>query len=81
MNLSSEEKTLFENEFKKILDYINQIQEVSGFIDASTDTAVGEVHNVTREDVTSSSNSRKEIIDLFPEKQDNYLSVKKVIEQ
>ena len=81
MNLSSEENTLFENEFKKIIDYISQIQGVSDFIDASTDTKVGEVYNVTREDTPLFDSSREEIIGLFPKKQNDYLSVKKVIEQ
>ncbi len=80
IGLSSEEKELFEGEFKKILGYIDKIQEVSDFIDASTDTKVGDTYNVTREDVVLNFDSKEKLIELFPEKQENYLSVKKVIE-
>lgn len=81
IELSEEEKEGLGSDFKKIIEYIDKIKSVSGLIDATTDTSVGELRNVTRDDTPGAVFSSKEITGLFPKSKDGYLAVKKVLEQ
>ncbi len=81
IELTPEEEIALEADFKKILSYIDQIQEVSGFVDATTDTTVGELRNVTRNDKAEDVLPSKEVTELFPKIESGYLAVKKVLQQ
>ena len=79
IELSDLEETIIGNEFKKIVDYMNKIQEVSAFIDASEDTYVNKQRNITDEDVVENDFSIEKVTKLFPEIEESCLKVKKVI--
>ncbi|MFP4022602.1 MAG: Asp-tRNA(Asn)/Glu-tRNA(Gln) amidotransferase subunit GatC [Candidatus Paceibacterota bacterium] len=81
VEISQKEEKGLENDFQKVLNYVGQIQEVSEFIDASSDTAAGEHRNVTRSDERDPSDDKDGIIKQFPEKQKGYLAVKRILEQ
>lgn len=80
MELSSEEEILLDEDAKKIIGYIDKIKGVTDFVDATSDTSVGELRNVTREDLISSNFSVEKLVDLFPKSENGYLIVKKVLE-
>lgn len=80
MELSSDEESLLDEDAKKIIGYIDKIKEVTEFVDATDDTTVGELRNVTREDVTGSDFSPEKVVNLFPKSESGYLVVKKVLE-
>jgi aspartyl-tRNA(Asn)/glutamyl-tRNA(Gln) amidotransferase subunit C len=80
MELSSEEEVQFDTDAKKIIGYIDKIKGVTSFVDATADTSVGELRNITREDLISSDFSADRLINLFPKSENNYLIVKKVLE-
>ena len=81
IELSSKEKEVLEKDFESILDHINQIKSVSEFIDATTDTATGDVRSVFREDDAKKELSADKVVSLFPKTEEGYLVVKKVLEQ
>lgn len=80
MELSSEEEVQLDEDAKKIIGYIDKIKGVTDFVDATSDTSVGELRNVTREDLINSNFSTEKLIDLFPKSENGYLIVKKVLE-
>ena len=81
LELSKEEELSLKKDFQGILEYINQIQSVTEFIDATTDTTTGELRNIYREDTPVKDHSSREVVGLFPKTEQGYLVVKKVLEQ
>lgn len=62
-----------------ILDYLDQVKSITG--GAEKNVGVEPLRNVMREDVdpTSAETYSKELIAEFPESQNNYLKVKKIL--
>ena len=76
---SEEELDGFASDINSILTYVDQLKEVA--TDEKQALDVGVVHNVFREDadVYEGGESRDEIIESFPEKDGEYLKVKKIL--
>jgi aspartyl-tRNA(Asn)/glutamyl-tRNA(Gln) amidotransferase subunit C len=66
-------------EMDSILGYVSQVQEVAG--ESVDDVEVGFVRNVMREDEnpTEGGTNSKEIITEFPNKEGDFLKVKKIL--
>jgi len=79
LDFSDKEISLFKKDLDSILSYVDQIKEVSASVDS--DSRVGPVHNVLREDDDphQEGEHREEIIESFPEKEGDYLKVKKIL--
>ncbi|MFO7807173.1 MAG: Asp-tRNA(Asn)/Glu-tRNA(Gln) amidotransferase subunit GatC [Candidatus Moraniibacteriota bacterium] len=82
ISLEKKEKEKFFNELEEILEYFNYIQK------ASTDEAEFFDHykireNQLREDeaVENKKQEKKDIVNNFPEKKDDYLKVKTVLKR
>ncbi len=79
ISFSEEELGGFATDIGSILEYVDQLKEIS---DVDTGVpSVGAVHNILREDGNSyvGGESRDEIINSFPEKEGDYLKVKKIL--
>ncbi|MDD3292853.1 MAG: Asp-tRNA(Asn)/Glu-tRNA(Gln) amidotransferase subunit GatC [Candidatus Pacebacteria bacterium] len=80
-NLIIDEKDLdkFEKDFSSILAYVNKLEEldVSGIEETANLSCV---ENVFRDDIEERKET-KELLDLMPEKKDNYLQVNEVFEE
>ena len=75
LELSDEEKQEILKDMDGILAYVGQIESLQ--VEANP---VYEVKNVWREDVEENRDFSKDlIIEQFPEKQDNFLKVKKIL--
>ena len=79
LDFSDKEISSFKNDLDSILSYVDQIKEISASVDL--DSRVGPVHNVLREDGNpyEDGEHREEIIESFPEKEGDYLKVKKIL--
>lgn len=79
LDFSDKEISSFKKDLDSILSYVDQIKEISA--SADSDLRVGHVHNVLREDENPHQDGehRAEIIDSFPEKDGDYLKVKKIL--
>ncbi len=79
IRLSDQEAEKLKTEIDSILEYVGQVNELVA--DGHLEKKVGPVHNVFREDeVTHQSGSYSEaLIEAFPEKEGNYLKVKKIL--
>ena len=79
IELADKEADDLQKDIDKILDYVGQIQEVAASFGAEPE--IDKVHNVLREDENpyEEGESRKEIISAFPEKDGDYLKVKKIL--
>ncbi len=76
IELGEDEKRQILSDMKGILDYVKQIEKVNT-ADIETDY---DITNVSREDKTDSRNfSHDLIIGQFPEAQDGFLKVKKIL--
>ncbi len=60
-----------------ILDYVNKLQEVDTK-KVELMNKLNHLKNVTRSDETRDSKDKKDIIENFPEKSDNFLKVKPI---
>ena len=80
IKLTDEEATHFNTEIDAILDYVSTVNEIVADYSALTKT-VGPVHNVFRADeVTNEPGSHtKDLQAEFPDAQDGYLRVKKIL--
>ncbi len=78
IELTQVEKEKFLKEIDPILDYINQIKEVSGNEEIKK---AGSHRNVTRDDIVYHETGAytEAIIKNMPKKKDQYLEVKKII--
>lgn len=80
IKISDSEAVKFGKEIEEILEYVGTIQKVVSSEDVGID--FGYVHNVMREDeVKNSGKYREEIIAEFPEKEGDFLKVKKILSQ
>ncbi len=79
IELTEDEKQAYLKEIEAILVYVDQIKEVVG--KADKERKVGDLRNVMRTDeVESESGISTEVITAeFPQKQGNYLKVKKIL--
>lgn len=79
IRLSEAEAEKFPQEIDSILSYVGQVNDIVS--DGALRKEVGPVHNVFREDeITNEPGSyTKDIVAAFPEREDNYLQVKKIL--
>jgi aspartyl-tRNA(Asn)/glutamyl-tRNA(Gln) amidotransferase subunit C len=76
LELTKEEEGQLLKDFEGILDYVKQIESVQV---EDTDSKY-DIYNVWREDKTEDRDFSKDgIIKQFPDSQDNFLKVKKII--
>ena len=88
IDIKDEEVENLKSEMGDILDYVKLIQQFhsdesfpKGKIEKESDIEVGQFHNIMREDEnpTESGTYSKELIAEFPQKEGNYLKVKKIL--
>jgi aspartyl-tRNA(Asn)/glutamyl-tRNA(Gln) amidotransferase subunit C len=79
IELKEEEAEKLRSEIDAILDYVGQVKSVAG--EEKKDIKLGELHNVVREDEnpTESNTYKKELIAEFPQKEGDYLKVRKIL--
>ncbi len=79
IELSDAEKAKFLKEIDPILGYVTQVNAVVSSI--GTDKKVPEHHNITRLDtgVTDTGSNTDVVVKNFPQKESNYLKVKKIL--
>ncbi len=79
LDLSIEEVEKFQNDLGSIISYVDTIKEVGASMDEQIH--IGSVYNVLREDENPfvEGESREEIVAEFPEQEDGYLKVKKIL--
>lgn len=79
LHLTDEEVEEYTKQFDEIVAYVDKIKEVT----SSTDSDViesNEVKNVLREDVVLSYENPEQIIEEAPSHQDNFVKVKKILQ-
>lgn len=81
IKLSDEDKKALVKEFDSILAYIDQLKKVDVSMDA--EGRVGAVKNVSRADEARpvSSADRERLLDEAPDREKDFIAVKKIIEQ
>tara|TARA_Y100001978_G_C23274107_1_gene237250 strand:+ start:84 stop:377 length:294 start_codon:yes stop_codon:yes gene_type:complete len=65
-------------QIEKILDYINQLEKIDTNGVASTTRAI-EVVNVLRSDANNNFENRDELLDLAPDRENDFFKVPKII--
>jgi len=79
LELSREEKTKLEPQLKRIVEWINKLEELK--IDTNEEKAFGiDTFLPLRKDSPENSLPLKDVLSMFPEKNGNFLKVPKVIE-
>ncbi len=78
IDLTEAEKEKFLHEIDPILNYVNQINEISG---KEVEKFAGSHRNIMRDDIIENETGKytEAIIADMPKKKDNYLEVKKII--
>jgi aspartyl-tRNA(Asn)/glutamyl-tRNA(Gln) amidotransferase subunit C len=81
IKLTEEDKKSLVNEFDAILDYVDKLKKAKVSMDA--EGRVGVVKNVMRPDVavTISSDERERLLAEAPQREGDFIAVKKIIEQ
>jgi aspartyl-tRNA(Asn)/glutamyl-tRNA(Gln) amidotransferase subunit C len=81
IKLSAEDKASLIKEFDSILGYVDQLKKVDVSLD--TEGRVGAVRNVARPDeaVQTSPADREGLLDEAPDREGDFIAVKKMIEQ
>jgi aspartyl-tRNA(Asn)/glutamyl-tRNA(Gln) amidotransferase subunit C len=81
IELTEEDKKSLVKEFDSILGYVDQLKKVDVSMDAAG--RVGAVKNVMRADepVTVSSEDRERLLDEAPDREGDFIAVKKIIAQ
>lgn len=81
IKLTDEDKISFVKEFDSILNYIDQLKNVKVNID--TEARVGAVKNITREDMVKSTSieDRERMLHEVPDREGDFVAVKKIISQ
>lgn len=74
IEVSEEELLSLSGEIESILGYVAQVQNTVG----DNDLVLGKNNNVFREDKPRETTESDGVIDAFPNKQGNYLKVKKI---
>lgn len=80
LHLEDAEVEAFAHQFDEIVRYVDKIKEISSD-DASDIIESNEVKNVLRNDVVSSYENPQKIIDEAPSHVDNFVKVKKILNQ
>jgi aspartyl-tRNA(Asn)/glutamyl-tRNA(Gln) amidotransferase subunit C len=80
IDLTREQKQTYLKEIEAILSYVDQIKGVVANL--GDDRKIGDLHNVMRlDEVKNMTESNTEaLVNEFPRKEDNYLKVKKILE-
>lgn len=81
IKIADDEKVALTKEIDSILAYVDQIKKATVALDPTP--ALGSVYNVMREDVvvTTSREDREALLDEAPQKEGNFIAVKKIIAQ
>ncbi len=79
INLTEDDKKSLQKEFDGILAYVDQLKKVDVSLDA--EGRVGSVKNVAREDVAKTDTHREALLNEAPHRVDDFVAVKKIIEQ
>lgn len=79
IELTDNEKQAYLKDISAILAYVDQIK--GAIVVTGEDRKVGELRNVTREDISknNSGENTEAIVAEFPQKEGNYLKVKKIL--
>lgn len=78
LKISEEEMKKFEQDFSSILDYVNKLKELDVSLIKET-ASMANVKNVFREDKERNFESVNLLITQMPRQRDNYLEVKKIL--
>lgn len=81
IKLDDAEKQSLLKEFDSILKYVDQLKKVEVKMDA--EGRVGALKNVMRKDevIVTDSNSRERLLDEAPDREGDFIAVKKIIAQ
>lgn len=81
IKLSEKDKESLVKEFDSILTYVDQLKKVKVSLD--TEGRVGAVKNITRSDdvISTSPEDREGLLDEAPDREGDFIAVKKMIEQ
>lgn len=81
IKLTDDDKTSLVKEFDSILGYVDQLKKVKVSMDA--EGRVGAVKNVMRPDEARpvSAEGRERLLDEAPDREGDFIAVKKIIEQ
>ena len=81
IKLTDADKESLIKEFDSILTYVDQLKKVNVSLD--TESRVGTVRNVTRIDqvISTSSQDREGLLNEAPDREGDFIAVKKMIEQ
>ncbi len=80
LHLEEREVEAFTEQFDEIVAYVDKVKEVVSDSDSDIIES-NEVRNVLRDDVVSSYEKPEQIIDEAPAHQDNFVKVKKILQQ
>jgi aspartyl-tRNA(Asn)/glutamyl-tRNA(Gln) amidotransferase subunit C len=74
---TSEEIDSLEKDLSDILNYVNKLQELNtDNVELMSEST--HIKNITRDDEAKKTDNQKDIIDIFPEKEKNFLKVKPI---
>jgi len=81
IELDENDKKSLVKDFDSILAYVDQLKEVK--VSTAAEERIGAVRNVLREDKAEpvSEEERKLLLDNIPDKEGEFVAVKKIIEQ
>jgi aspartyl-tRNA(Asn)/glutamyl-tRNA(Gln) amidotransferase subunit C len=79
LQLSEEEKRVFQNQLDQILAHMEQLNRLDTSGVEPTSHAIP-IHNAFREDETRASCPRDEVLTIAPDEEDGYFKVPRIIE-
>ena len=79
IKIDESEKQELTKEIDSILAYIDQIKKAT--VDIDYTPVAGEVHNIFREDIVEDCKDRDRILASAPDREGDFIAVKKIIEQ
>ncbi len=81
IKLDDSEKAGLTKEIDSILTYVEQIKQAT--VDVDFSPIVGDIHNVTRPDISQDSNeeTRESLLNEAPDREGDFIAVKKIIAQ
>jgi len=79
LSFDADQASKFQDQLSRILDYIEQLNEVDTEGVPPTSHVLASMKNVFREDVPGSSVSNEEALSNAPQKKDNFFKVPKII--
>ena len=81
LSLNDDQADKFQDQLSRILDYIEQLNEVDTEEVLPTSHVLSSMKNVFREDVPGESVSNEEALSNAPQKKDNFFKVPKIIKE